>query len=85
VVAEALGETAFVKVGAEGVYCGALPALGLGFALKCDDGAVRAAEAATAALLLHLLGPTPMLDRLAAPLLTNWNGIEVGSIRACLV
>ena len=37
----------FAKVGAEGVYCGALPELGLGFALKCDDGAVRAAETMT--------------------------------------
>src|SRR5262249_50292011 len=35
-----------MKSGAEGVYCGALPELGLGFALKIDDGAKRAAEAA---------------------------------------
>jgi L-asparaginase II len=35
-----------VKSGAEGVYCGAFPAQGLGFALKIDDGAKRAAEAA---------------------------------------
>ncbi len=80
-VAEALGETAFVKLGAEGVYCGALPALGLGFALKCDDGAIRAAEAATAALLRHFLGASALLDRLAAPVLTNWNGVAVGAIR----
>jgi len=85
VVTEALGSSAFVKLGAEGVYCGTLPALGLGFALKCDDGAPRAAEAATAALLRHYLGANPVLDRLAAPTLTNWNGIEVGSIRAKLV
>jgi L-asparaginase II len=85
VVTEALGESAFVKVGAEGVYCGALPTLGLGFALKCDDGAARAAESATAALLRHFLGANPVLDRLAAPRLVNWNGIEVGTIRPCLV
>jgi L-asparaginase II len=85
VIAQALGEAAFVKLGAEGVYCGAMPALGLGFALKCDDGAVRAAEAATAALLRHFLGPNPVLDRLASPTLSNWNGIEVGAIRPCLV
>ncbi len=85
VVTEALGEAAFVKVGAEGVYCGALPALGLGFALKCDDGASRAAEAATATLLRHYLGAHPVLDRLAAPILTNWNGIEVGRIRSPVV
>ena len=82
VVTEALGEAAFVKLGAEGVYCGALPALGLGFALKCDDGSPRAAEAATAALLRYFLGPNAVLDRLANPLLTNWNGITVGEIRA---
>lgn len=45
----------FVKVGAEGVYCGALPELGLGFALKCDDGAVRAAETMVAALIAQLM------------------------------
>ena len=83
VVTQAIGERAFVKLGAEGVYCGALPTLGLGFALKCDDGAVRAAEAATAALLRHFLGPHDVLDRLAAPALTNWNNIAVGEVRAC--
>ena len=31
----------FVKTGAEGVFCGAVPELGLGFALKIDDGATR--------------------------------------------
>ncbi len=85
VVTEAMGSAAFVKVGAEGVYCGALPTLGLGFALKCDDGAPRAAEAATAALLRHYLGAHPVLDDLAVPRLSNWNGIEVGSIRPRLV
>ena len=85
VVAEALGEAAVVKVGAEGVYCGALPALGLGFALKCDDGALRAAEAAAAALLRHLLGAGPALDELAAPKLKNWRGMEVGAVRPTIV
>ena len=32
----------FVKIGAEGVYCAAVPELGLGIALKCDDGQGRA-------------------------------------------
>ena len=84
-VATALGETAFVKVGAEGVYCAGLPTLGLGFALKCDDGAVRAAEVAAAALLRHLLGAEPILDRLASPVLRNWAGLEVGGIRPRLM
>jgi L-asparaginase II len=83
-ITQALGEAAFVKVGAEGVYCGALPARGLGFALKCDDGAIRAAEAATASLLRRLLGENEVLHRLAAPVITNWNGIEVGAVRGAL-
>lgn len=81
----ALGARAFVKTGAEGVHCGALPELGLGFALKCDDGAGRAAEVATAALVRHFLRPqgepASTLDRLARPGLHNWNGIAVGELR----
>jgi L-asparaginase II len=45
---------AVVKVGAEGVYAGMIPARGLGIALKIDDGATRAAETAIAAVLLSL-------------------------------
>jgi L-asparaginase II len=84
VVTQALGAAAFIKLGAEGVYCGALPMLGLGFALKCDDGTPRAAEAATAALLQRLLGPNEVLYGLANPNLTNWNGLAVGQIRSQL-
>lgn len=75
-----------VKTGAEGVYCGAVPELGLGIAIKCDDGAGRAAEVMVAAVLARLL---PDADPLAAtlhemanPVLTNWNGIHVGGLRA---
>jgi L-asparaginase II len=55
VAMEHLGERAFVKGGAEGVFCGALPDQGLGIALKCDDGAGRAAEAVMAALMIRLM------------------------------
>jgi len=82
---QALGARAFVKTGAEGVYCGALPDLGLGFAVKCDDGAGRAAEVVTAALVQHFLQPggeaAGVVDRLARPELRNWNGIRVGEVR----
>ncbi|WP_274629720.1 asparaginase [Arvimicrobium flavum] len=75
----------FVKTGAEGVYCAALPELGLGIALKCDDGAGRAAEVAVATVLAKLLsGDAALAERLrqlASPTLSNWNGIEVGSLR----
>src|SRR5262249_47629821 len=43
-----------MKTGAEGVYMAAIPAKGLGIALKIDDGATRAAEVALANLLLRL-------------------------------
>ena len=75
----------FVKTGAEGVYCGALPGQGLGIAVKCDDGGARAAEAAMAALITRFLpldaADRAVLDRFAGPVLRNWNGIEVGEVR----
>ena len=54
VAMRALGLRAFVKTGAEGVYCAALPELGLGVAIKCEDGARRAAETAMAALVARI-------------------------------
>ncbi len=81
----AAGGRVFVKTGAEGVYCAAIPELGLGIALKCDDGATRAAEVMVAALIArHLGGADPLSERFAAfarPVMTNWNGIEVGRLR----
>jgi L-asparaginase II len=82
-----LGERVFCKVGAEGVYCAALPELGLGVAVKIDDGNnARAAEVAMAALIERLL---PLEGEAAALLasrsdlcLRNWRGIEVGRLRA---
>jgi L-asparaginase II len=85
VAMERLGERVFVKGGAEGVFCAALPEQGLGIALKCDDGAGRAAEAVMAALMLRLMrldaGECAFLDRFALPALTNWNGVEIGRLR----
>lgn len=45
---------AFVKTGAEGVFCSCIPHAGIGIALKCDDGERRASEPAMAALLASL-------------------------------
>ncbi len=76
----------FVKVGAEGVYCGALPKLGLGFALKCDDGAIRAAEAICARIVAAMLGDgheaAGRLANWSGKTLKNWAGTEVGAVRA---
>lgn len=78
----------FIKVGAEGVYCGCIAHAGMGFALKCEDGAFRAAEAAISAVLLSLDVWTSeeraILAGHANVTLKNWRGIEVGSVRATL-
>lgn len=80
----ALGARVFSKTGAEGVFCVAMPELGLGIALKCDDGAGRAAEVATAALVARFLRPEgaagEAVAALARPALRNWNGIHVGDV-----
>ena len=75
----------FVKTGAEGVFCAALPELGLGVAQKCDDRATRAAETMMAAVIDALL---PLTDgerarfthRLAPPIVSR-RGAKVGEIR----
>jgi L-asparaginase II len=81
----ALGSAVFSKGGAEGAYCAALPELGLGIAVKCDDGAGRAAQVATAALVARFLRPqgegAAELEKLARPQLKNWNGIHIGELR----
>ena len=75
----------FTKTGAEGVFCAAIPEHGLGIALKCDDGATRAAESMVASVLAGLLKDDEELAsglrRIASPILKNWNGIEVGAVR----
>lgn len=83
-VMQALGARVFVKTGAEGMFCAALPEQGLGIAVKCDDGAGRAAEvmmAATVARFLTASTDRAALDRYLRPVLHNWNGIAVGSLR----
>ncbi len=86
-VMAALGERVFCKVGAEGVYCAALPELGLGVAVKMDDGnTARAVEVAMAALIERLLPlageAATLLASLSDVRLVNWNGIEVGRLQA---
>lgn len=76
----------FVKGGAEGAYCAALPEVGLGVALKIDDGASRASETAMAAVIAALLPLTGDAIRaefrrwLAQPV-TNRRRIAVGEVR----
>jgi L-asparaginase II len=75
----------FAKTGAEGVFCAAIPELGLAIALKCEDGASRAADSMVAAALARFFrGDQEVRERLLAIAnhsLRNWNGIEVGTVR----
>jgi L-asparaginase II len=77
---------AFVKTGAEGVFCGAIPHAGIGLALKCEDGAHRASETAMAALLASLDAWTSeeqhQLGSFTEITLKNWRKFTVGKIRA---
>ncbi len=86
-VMQRLGERVFMKVGAEGMYCAALPERGLGVAIKTDDGNnARAAEVAVAAVIeacLPLAGEdAAFLRGFSDCTLRNWNAIPVGSLRA---
>ena len=76
-----LGGRVIVKTGAEGVYCAALPDLGLGIALKIDDGATRAAQVAVAALIARWIETPPEYGALMRPRLVNWRGLHVGDLR----
>ena len=81
-VNEALPGVVQIKTGAEGVFCGMLPTLGLGIALKMWDGAARAAEVAMAALLGHLgVLPAERREELLHPPVKNVVGLLVGEMR----
>lgn len=76
---------AAVKTGAEGVFVAILPEAGLGIALKIDDGATRASQAAIAALLVRygaLDRNHPVHGMLADAPILNRRDIDCGRIRA---
>jgi len=86
VAMELFRERVFMKTGAEGVYCAAIPELGLGIALKADDGEGRAAQAILAGIIHRYLpmddATRESFDAKAWPTLKNWNGMTVGAVRA---
>ena len=89
-VMERLGERVFCKVGAEAVFCAALPGAGLGVAIKIDDGNnARAAEVAMAAVIESFVAldddEAQLMRSLSDASLKNWNGIEVGRLVAAPV
>jgi L-asparaginase II len=79
------GVRVFIKSGAEGMVCAALPVEGLGIAVKCDDGAGRAAEVVIAALIARYCALADAdragLEPYLRPTLRNWNGIAVGALK----
>jgi L-asparaginase II len=84
-VIEASRGAVLIKEGAEGVYAGAIPTRGIGIAVKAEDGATRAAAAATG----HVLRRLNALDEHAVaalgdalePMVRNHAGRDVGRIR----
>ncbi len=81
----------FAKVGADGVYSAAIPSLGVGLAIKVQDGDGRAVSVALVSVVRQLLernGPRAVLDRLdsladyGAPVVRNTRGETVGHLGA---
>lgn len=86
-----LQETAgaiIAKVGAEGVHSVAVPGMGLGIAIKVEDGALRAQHVAVLTALQQLgVLPSELPPRLADFIhrpVRNTRGEQVGEIRAVL-
>lgn len=77
----------FAKMGAEGVYMATIPEMGLGIAIKADDGADRAGEMILAGVLNMLMGnDTSLGEKLKALThqpMYNWNRMHIGDIRSC--
>jgi L-asparaginase II len=77
------------KVGALGVYCATMPRLGVGIALKIEDGDTRAAGVALLAVLRQLLerdarpGPEwKALASFARPEIRNSRGVLTGTMES---
>ena len=84
-VMEAFAGRVMQKGGAEGVQCGAIRNLGLGYALKIDDGNMAASQTLVANLLLRFADPDrtqrEVLERFARQTLRNVRGLAVGEMR----
>lgn len=79
------GTRAAIKTGAEGVYMGALPELGLGICIKTEDGNGRGAEIVMGQLLRHFGviddAQAAALQQSLQPTLRNWAGTAIGSVK----
>ena len=80
-VMKAYGGSVVCKTGAEGVFAAGIPELGLGIALKAQDGTKRAVEVALSHIL-HQLGAKPNdPDFSIEQPLYNRNQWHIGSVR----
>ncbi len=74
------------KGGAEGVRCGSIPHLKIGFALKCDDGNMLASEVMVAKLLQEIAQPNDeqiaFLQKRQQKILKNWRKFDVATMQA---
>ena len=82
----AFGGRVMQKYGADGVQCGAIRDRGWGYALKCDDGNLLAAQAMMARLLREHADPDAdqrsLLDSIAHQPIRSVRGEVVGQMRA---
>ena len=72
-----------IKMGAEGVYLGAIADRKIGFALKCEDGSLRGQEALVIELL-RTIGEEDLINRLpnsvSRPVIRSARGLPVGKV-----
>lgn len=88
-LAKASNGKIIVKTGAEGYFVGVVPSEKVGFALKIDDGATRASDAAIGGLI-HKMGWSQLvtgseLQQYFNPVVQNSQGRTVGQIRASTI
>lgn len=83
-IMRATGGRVAVKTGAEAVFVAIWPDRQLGIAVKIEDGATRASEAAIVALLVHvgaLDAADPVVERYVTGAHRNWRGMATGGLR----
>jgi L-asparaginase II len=88
VIVEITDGAVIVKGGSEGIFFASVPFLGLGVALKAEDGSQRAADVALLAVLSHVGAfkpsqTTALADRMQPPR-RNPRGEYIGKIRCQL-
>ena len=91
-LSRAAGGAAIAKLGAEGIYCAALPRAGLGLALKIEDGDMRGLAPALLGVLRRLAERVPLgfepaglgsaVDRHAELPIVHTRGAVTGVLRA---